>query len=566
MTIMSNELLFKIKSLMVLRVVVISVFLGTIIIFKIKSGQIPFIVPVTILIATTYLLTIIYSVLLKLINNLRFLCYLQLIGDILVETGVIYISGGIESPFAFLYILSIIASSIILYRRGGYIIASLSSILYGTLVNLEFYNILHPLTFDSSSVNISPIGETVIYTLFLNISAFFLVAFLSGYLSEKLKRTGEELEEKSEDLIQLKTFHESVVTNMGSGLMTADLNGRIVSFNLAAEVITGYKFYDVRGRYHSEFFNIPLLKGDFNSLTDNPVRMEDIFIRKDGINIHIGMNISPLKDDKNNVRGIICVFQDLTTIKEMKEKVIKNEKLAAIGRISAGIAHEIRNPLASISGSIQVLKNELFHKTNEPNSRTGQALRDTNIKLMDIILRETERLNSIITQFLLYASPYKKNLQMCNIKELITETITLLKNSKEYPPNLNIEIISKYNGITINADPKQIKQVIWNLCLNSIQAMNKDGRMTISVNKKNGNSFYYKPDDEAVEIIIKDTGAGISEADLQKIFDPFFTTKEEGTGLGLSTVQKIIEGHNGNINIESKERYGTTVKITLPVT
>ena len=194
---MHRELLFKIKSLMVLRVVVISVFLGTIIIFKIKSGQIPFIVPVTILIATTYLLTIIYSVLLKLIKNLRFLCYLQLIGDILVETGVIYISGGIESPFAFLFILSIIASSIILYRRGGYIIASLSSILYGTLVNLEFYNILHPLTFDSSSVNISPIGETVIYTLFLNISAFFLVAFLSGYLSEKLKRTGEELEEKS---------------------------------------------------------------------------------------------------------------------------------------------------------------------------------------------------------------------------------------------------------------------------------------------------------------------------------------------------------------------------------
>ena len=547
---MHRELLFKIKSLMVLRVVVISVFLGTIIIFKIKSGQIPFIVPVTILIATTYLLTIIYSVLLKLINNLRFLCYLQLIGDILVETGVIYISGGIESPFAFLFILSIIASSIILYRRGGYIIASLSSILYGTLVNLEFYNILHPLTFDSSSVNISPIGETVIYTLFLNISAFFLVAFLSGYLSEKLKRTGEELEEKSEDLIQLKTFHESVVTNMGSGLMTADLNGRIVSFNLAAEVITGYKFYDVRGRYYSEFFNIPLLKGDFNSLTDNPVRMEDIFIRKDGINIHIGMNISPLKDDKNNVRGIICVFQDLTTIKEMKEKVIKNEKLAAIGRISAGIAHEIRNPLASISGSIQVLKDEL-------------SLHDPNIKLMDIILRETERLNSIITQFLIYASPYKKNLQTCNIKELITETITLLKNSKEYPSNLNIDTSFKNNGITINADSKQIKQVIWNLCLNSIQAMNKGGRMTISVNPpypplvKGGEGGF-------VDIIIKDTGAGISEADLQKIFDPFFTTKEEGTGLGLSTVQKIIEGHNGSINIESKEGYGTAVKITLP--
>src|SRR3990167_6618340 len=147
---MQRELLFKIKSLMVLRVVVISVFLGTIIILQIRSGQLPFILPVTILIATTYLLTITYSILLKLVKNLKFLCYLQLIGDLLVESSVIYISGGIESPFPFLYILSIIASSIILYRKGSYIIASLSSILYGTLVNLEFYNILHPLTFYSS--------------------------------------------------------------------------------------------------------------------------------------------------------------------------------------------------------------------------------------------------------------------------------------------------------------------------------------------------------------------------------------------------------------------------------
>src|SRR3989338_5419877 len=176
---MGKEILFRIKTLMVLRVLIISLFLGTIIIFQIRLGQLPFVVPVTILIALTYLLTIAYSIHLRFAKKLKLSCYLQLIGDLLVESGVIYISGGIESPFPFLYILSIIASSIILYRRGGYIIASLSSILYGTLVNLEFYNLLHPMTFYSSSVNISPI-ETVIYTVFLNISAFFLVAFLSG--------------------------------------------------------------------------------------------------------------------------------------------------------------------------------------------------------------------------------------------------------------------------------------------------------------------------------------------------------------------------------------------------
>ncbi|MBI3599059.1 MAG: PAS domain S-box protein, partial [Nitrospinae bacterium] len=343
---MHKELLFKIKSLMVLRVLIISIFLGTIIIFQIKSGQLPLIVPVTILIAATYLLTIVYSLLLLFIKNLKFLCYLQLIGDLRVESGVIYISGGIESPFPFLYILSIIAASIVLYRTGSYITASAASILYGTLVNLEFYDILHPLTFYGTSANISLLGEAVIYTVFLNISAFYLVAFLSGYLSEKLKKAGEELEEKSEDFVQLMTFHENVVKNMGSGLVTADLNGRIVSLNQAGEGITGYKFEEVRGKSYRFFFNLPPLKippigretirndslprpSSFvqeGGFLENPVYNEVVFTKRDGRRLHLGMNISLLRDDKNTVRGTVAVFQDLTNIKEMEDKVLKNEK------------------------------------------------------------------------------------------------------------------------------------------------------------------------------------------------------------------------------------------------
>ncbi|MBI3813581.1 MAG: PAS domain S-box protein [Nitrospinae bacterium] len=569
---MHKELLFKIKSLMVLRVLIISIFLGTIIIFQIKSGQLPLIVPVTILIAATYLLTIVYSLLLLFIKNLKFLCYLQLIGDLMVESGVIYISGGIESPFPFLYILSIIAASIVLYRTGSYITASAASILYGTLVNLEFYDILHPLTFYGTSANISLLGEAVIYTVFLNISAFYLVAFLSGYLSEKLKKAGEELEEKSEDFVQLMTFHENVVKNMGSGLVTADLNGRIVSLNQAGEGITGYNFEEVRGKPYQIFFNLPplkippipsFLKRGEGGFLENPVYNEVVFTRKDGRRLHLGMNISLLRDDKNTVRGTVAVFQDLTNIKEMEDKVLKNEKLAAIGRIAAGIAHEIRNPLASISGSIQVLKDEI-------------TADNTNKKLMEIILRETERLNFIITEFLIYASPYKKNLQKCNIKELVNETIMLLKNSKECLPGINIttnfENGSTNNGeIIINADPKQIKQVLWNLCLNSVQAMERCGTMKISVSPTSPPLIKGAGHPSSgwvggfLDIIIEDTGTGIPEADLKKIFDPFFTTKEGGTGLGLSTVFKIIESHNGIINVESKVGKGTTVKITLPM-
>jgi two-component system sensor histidine kinase PilS (NtrC family) len=555
---MYNELLFKIKTLMVLRVVVISIFLGTIIIFQIKLDQLPFTIPVTVLIIVTYLLTIVYSILLTFIKNLKFFSYIQLIGDLLVESGVIYISGGIESPFPFLYILSIIAASIILYKRGSYIIASISSILYGSMANLEFYNILHPLTFYTLDSNISSIGEAVIYTVFLNISAFYMVAFLSGYLSEKLKRTGEELEEKSEDLIQLKTFHESVVKNMGSGLVTADLNGRIVSFNQAAAGITGYKFTEVRGKPYYNFFNIPPLKDHYNNLIENPIHNEGVFIRKDGRKIYFAINISLLKDESNNVRGIIGVFDDMTSIKDMEEKVVKSEKLAAIGRITAGIAHEIRNPLASISGSIQVLKDEL-------------SLGDSNKRLMEIILRETERLNSIITQFLIYASPSKKYIHRCNMRELINETITLLKNSKDYPHNIDIVTSFTEGEIFIHADSKQMKQVLWNLCLNSIHAMERGGTMTISAKRRDtqihskSTTNSQNQGEEKVEIIIHDTGIGIPEANLEKIFDPFFTTKDNGSGLGLSTVLKIIEGHNGTIHLESKEGKGTKVKIILPI-
>ncbi|MEK6589378.1 MAG: ATP-binding protein [Nitrospinota bacterium] len=555
---MYNELLFKIKTLMVLRVVVISIFLGTIIIFQIKLDQLPFTIPVTVLIIVTYLLTIVYSILLTFIKNLKFFSYIQLIGDLLVESGVIYISGGIESPFPFLYILSIIAASIILYKRGSYIIASISSILYGSMANLEFYNILHPLTFYTLDSNISSIGEAVIYTVFLNISAFYMVAFLSGYLSEKLKRTGEELEEKSEDLIQLKTFHESVVKNMGSGLVTADLNGRIVSFNQAAAGITGYKFTEVRGKPYYNFFNISPIEDNYNKLIENPIHNEGVFIRRDGRKIYFAINISLLKDESNNVRGIIGVFDDMTRIKDMEEKVIRSEKLAAIGRITAGIAHEIRNPLASISGSIQVLKDEL-------------SLGDSNKRLMEIILRETERLNSIITQFLIYASPSKKYIHRCNMRELINETITLFKNSKDYPQNINIVTSFTEGEIFIHADSKQMKQVLWNLCLNSIHAMERGGTMTISAKRRDtqihSKSTTNSPDKggEKVEITIHDTGIGIPEANLEKIFDPFFTTKDNGSGLGLSTVLKIIEGHNGTIHLESKEGKGTKVKIILPI-
>ncbi|MFV1951364.1 MAG: hypothetical protein ACC630_05320, partial [Nitrospinota bacterium] len=223
-----RDTLFKIKVLMVLRVVIITIFLGAVVIFQYQVGQLPFILPITILITVTYLLTILYALLFGLIKNLRIFCYIQTIGDLLVETGVIYITGGIESPFFFLYILTIITASIVLYRPGSYIIASLASILYGTIIDLELYDIIHPLHFYPKPISYEP--SYIFFIVLINISVFFLVAFSSGYLSEKLKKTGKELKEKSGDLIELQRFHENVVRSIGSGLLTTTLKGEINSF------------------------------------------------------------------------------------------------------------------------------------------------------------------------------------------------------------------------------------------------------------------------------------------------------------------------------------------------
>ncbi len=553
----NRDLLFKIKILMILRVVIITIFLGAVVIFQRQVGQLPFILPITILIAVTYLLTIFYALLFALIKNLRVFCYIQTIGDLLVETGVIYITGGIESPFFFLYILTIITASIVLYRPGSYIIASLASIFYGTIIDLELYNIIHPLrSYPKAPISYEP--NYIFYIVLINIAAFFLVAFLSGYLSERLKKIGEELKEKSGDLIELQKFHENVVRSIGSGLLTTALKGEITSFNQAAECITGYKFDEIIGMPCPNLFDLPEVRVVFAEpimIGDNSYRCEGMFMRKDGKEIYMGINFSLLRDEMDKVKGVIGIFQDITRLKEMEEKVARAERFAAIGKISAGIAHEIRNPLASISGSIEVLRDEL-------------NLDEENRRLMDIVVREADRLNMIIKQFLSYASPKPSKLRRCNINEIIEETITLLKNSKEYNPNVNlVTSFNKKKEIWAEMDPEQMKQVFWNLSINAIQAMPDGGKLIINTSYYN---HHINRDDidnplsrQKIKIAFSDTGIGISKKDKDRVFDPFFTTKDEGTGLGLATVYRIIENHGGSIDIESKTGKGTSVNIYI---
>ena len=537
-----EDLYNKLKMLMIVRVVLVTVLLGSSALLQIGYGK-NIKVPSLLysLIFITYLLNAIYAFLLPRINNLRAFAFVQIIGDLFFETSLIHITGGVESGFSFTYILSIISASMLLYRRGSYTTAAMSSILYGSLIDLQYYHVMPSFTTGA----LSP--KETFYNVFLNIVAFFLVSFLSSTLSEKLKK-------KDSDLFELQTFNECVAQSMSSGLVTTDLNGRITSFNRAAEEITGYTFQEVIGRLWYNVFDLKELRDFFEEIgrRKTPYRFDAEVLRKDSIKVVLGMTVSPLKNEKKETTGVIGIFQDITRIKELEDEMKKKDRLAMVGEMAAGMAHEVRNPLASLIGSMQLLREEL--KLNEENSH-----------LLDIALRETDRLNLIITNFLTYTRPVPLNKRQCDIKELITDAITFLKKSKEYREDINIIIEFTDGELTANVDPHQINQVLWNLSINALQAVNGDGEIKVSAKKLKKSLQPGEHLAEYVEIAFIDNGTGIAPEIRDKIFYPFFTTKESGSGLGLAIVQRVIEDHQGTIKVESKVGKGTRFTIYLPV-
>ncbi len=542
-----KEIQKKLKVLMILRIVLVTLFLVSSILLQIKFGsrEIP---AFYLLVVPVYLITIIYALLINRVSNLELFAYIQLIGDLIIETVLVYITGGIESSFSFTYIITIIYASIILYRRGGYVIAGISSILYGGLIDMQYYGL-----FEATHLSILSSVETF-YKVFLHVLFFFVVAFLSGGLAESLRQTGEILKEKDTDLVELQTFYKNVAQSMSSGLLTTDLKGHITSFNRAAEDITGNFFEDVKGKIWHEIFNLEEIKSVFSKLEmlRIPFRFEGNYVRKDGAKLALGITISSLKNESGETTGAIGIFQDLTKIKEMEDDIKKKEKLAMVGELAAGMAHEIRNPLASLSGSMQILKSE--------SSLSGE-----NKKLLEIALRETEKLNRIISDFLTYARPTPLNKKRCDINRLLNDTVTLLRNSKEYQKKIKIATNLEGKRLITEVDPNQMSQVFWNLSINAVQAMSDGGELIIASKKRVKKGRGYSDfDKDYIEIIFKDTGNGINPVVKDKIFYPFFTTKDKGSGLGLAIVHRIVEDHKGEIKVESKLNEGSRFIIHLP--
>jgi len=552
----------KLKVLVIFRVIIITLLLSIILFIQFKKGGSFFITPnnlVYYFIGLTYFITLIYVPLLTRTKDVKRFAFVQHIVDILLITLLVYLTGGIESFFVILYIFSIISGSIILYKRGAYIIASISGIAYGTFLDLEYYGIIPPL-YDSLSSGYHYSSSYVLYRILVYVVAFFIVAFLSSHLAEELRRKRRELIKKQDDYEKLEAFNRDIVQSLDSGLLTIDSHGKITSCNKTAQRILGLDSHEMEQNHIQQLFpdiDETLFTMEDNSPKVNPYqRYETTFGDKTGKTLFLGFSVSPLRDNNDRVTGKTFIFQDITTFKEMEEQINRSDRMATIGQFAAGIAHEIRNPLTSLSGSIQVLKGEL-------------NLRGTNRHLMDIILRESERLNNLITDFLLFAQPSKINKEKMNIGQVIDETLELFKNSPGH--NRAIKIV-KYlkDEIFVLGDQYQLKQLFWNLFINAAQIMPNGGELrvkleTVNADGATGRLQGAKQKDMTpfAKISVSDTGNGINPDEKEKIFEPFFTTKEGGTGLGLAIVHRIVENHDGFISVNSQLNKGTTFDIFL---
>ena len=555
-----SVLTYKIKWLMIFRVVLVTILLGSALLIQARESKTHPLDLLYLLIIVSYIFTALTVHSLPKAANLTLYAYAQIIYDIFLETGIVYITGGIESIFTFTYIFTIISASILVFRKGAFLAASLSTILYGILIDLQFYQIL-PLYGPNNLFFATIHSSTIYYNIFLNSCAFYLIAFLSSYLSESLRRTHQRLQETSHDLTELQTFHQNILQSMHSGLLTTDLHGKITLYNHAAEQITGYNLSEVYGLDLYKIF--PELDTGYllNALSRAATfahRLETTVQAKSSeASIYLGISVSLLQDNRQKPSGLIFIFQDLTELKAMQEQMARADRLAAIGQLAAGVAHEIRNPLASISGSIQMLNS------------TELALTDENRMLMEIILRESKRLDAILTDFLLYARPKSITFVKCDIiHEVMFSTIGLLKQDSRFSSkNIQITVDVVPNFPKIVCDVQQIQQVLWNLFLNAFQAIDAEGALFIEaiVKKLAPLDLETQSSVYAAVITMRDTGSGISEDDLHHIFHPFYTTKKRGTGLGLAIVYSIIENHHGKIHVQSTENQGTTFDIVLPL-
>jgi two-component system sensor histidine kinase PilS (NtrC family) len=540
-----SELRRQLKWLMAFRVVITTTLLVCVFVIELLYRPMLPLKPFYLLAIFTYLLTIGYAVLMRRPRWIQAQVYVQLVGDIALLTAFVYVTGGSESPFSFLYLPSIIVGCVLLPRRwGGFAVAAWSWVMYASLVLLIHDGILprHPAgSFEDGEVA----TVRILYSLLAHLVSFFALAYLATHLAESLRRTDQELQMRRNDLAELRAFNDNIIDSINSGLLTTDSEGRITFANRAGASITGYASENLTQK---TIFDVlrqdrPFLWRIHHALErEKRYRFELDYTDAAGRDLYLGFTVSELRARGGTPLGMIFIFQDLTDIRVLEEEVALKKRMAALGEMAAGVAHELRNPLASISGSVQVLKRDLRPRPDEA-------------ELMDIVIKESKRLDSIIRDFLLFAKPGRFNPETADLARLVRETLSLLENSEEKRPHHRVIMESPRETIPAVVDVNRIKQVFWNLAKNALKAMPDGGTLGVSVEQD--------PDGQTI-VVFSDTGIGMSDRDVAANFQPFHGSFRGGTGLGLAIVYRIVEEHGGRIRVHSRQGSGTKIEVHLP--
>ena len=477
---------------------------------------------------------------------LSLIIFAHIVLELTAEGAIIRGAGHLTSQYSVLFLLSIISASLVYRLAGTLSVATLAALIYAFTSTTQGTSGVFDLQQFRQTYQVN---DEIFYAVFLHVCTFYLVAFISGFLAAKLRVKEGELSHTSEKLERVQLDTDDILHNLHSGLITVDNRGRIVYFNRAAEAILGISQKEVRGQSFLEVFNqrmpdfcervLSVLK-----LAKPNLRSETQIIGHDGKTIPLGLTTSILGDERVGIRGVIAIFQDLTLAKQMEQALMKADRLAAVGELSARIAHEIRNPLASISGSVEVLKNEI--------ELTGE-----NARLMELIVKESERLSRVLNDFLVYARTAPTHTTKVELVTVVGETIQQLKPNSALPKTVTINFETEQSTVYIVADEDQVRQIMINVVNNAIEAVDENsGAIRVQIVSPEGRPGVSNT--EWVCLQIADNGCGFSGEYKDKIFEPFFSRKKGGTGLGLAIVKRCLDTIDARIEVESTPNHGTT--------